>query len=81
MSFHSKRTEGRGVVREKRLEIRKLLLKARLCVTLNNLHASGSQAPQLSNRNVASAYLRSKRLPIVCLFFTYFAMFYVTKMR
>lgn len=34
MSFHNKRIEGRGVIREKRLEIRKLLLKARLCVTL-----------------------------------------------
>ena len=67
VSFHSKRTEGRGVVRGKRFEVRKLVLKARLCVTMNNPHASG---PHLSNRNFTSAYLSSKRLPTISDYFS-----------
>ena len=67
VSFHSRRTEGRGVVRGKRFEVRKLVLKARLCVTMNNPHASG---PHLSNRNFTSAYLSSKRPPTISDYFS-----------
>lgn len=70
MSFHSKKTEGRGAVREKRLEVRKLVLKAKLCGTLDNLHASGPQAPQQTNRNLALTHLSSKRFTIILDYFS-----------